>query len=275
MELWITWIKAVMNLRPACSRTRTFLWMLTCLAGMTIRVDLFGVTSFIRALHLHEYCYDRVLDFMHSSAINLETLTQLWVKLALQIFPQPLILNDRIVLVADGIKIPKAGRKMPAVKSLHQESTDNNKAEYIMGHSCQAIGMLVSAGKSFFSVPLITRIHEGLVFSNRSQKTLLDKMLALIDELNISKPFYLVADAYYANQKMLKGLLEKNQHLVSRLKSNAVAYLLPPASVGKPRRGRPKKYGKKVKLKNIFKKESEFLIVESPVYGEKNVFLKY
>ena len=37
------------------------------------------------------------------------------------------------------------------------------------------------AANSVFAVPLAMRIHEGLVWSNRDQRTLLDKMLALLD----------------------------------------------------------------------------------------------
>jgi hypothetical protein len=40
------------------------------------------------------------------------------------------------VLVGDGIKIPKRGKKMPAVKLLHQQSESNTKPEYIMGFLC-------------------------------------------------------------------------------------------------------------------------------------------
>jgi len=41
--LWDDWWKLVGELRPACARTRTFLWMALCLAGMTVRKDLMGV----------------------------------------------------------------------------------------------------------------------------------------------------------------------------------------------------------------------------------------
>jgi hypothetical protein len=34
----------------------------------------------------------------------------------------------------------------------------------------------------------------------------------------------LVADAYYAAGKVAKGLLKQNNHLITRVKSNAVAY---------------------------------------------------
>ena len=43
--LWNYWWNLVCDLRSACARNRTFLWMAFCLAGMTIRKDLAGVTS--------------------------------------------------------------------------------------------------------------------------------------------------------------------------------------------------------------------------------------
>ena len=52
---------------------------------------------------------------------------------------------------------------MPAVKSLHQESESNTKPAYIMGHSYQAVSVLVKAARSILAVPLAIRIHEGIV----------------------------------------------------------------------------------------------------------------
>ena len=80
-----------------------------------------------------------------------------------------------------------------------------------MGHSLQAVGLLVQAAQSVFAVPLAARIHAGLVWSNRDQRTLLDKMLALLGILAIEEPFYFVADAYYAAHKMVNGLLQEGK----------------------------------------------------------------
>lgn len=63
------------DLRSACARTRTFLWMALCLAGMATRKELLGVTSAVRALGLEPACYDRLLDFFHSQALDLNKLT--------------------------------------------------------------------------------------------------------------------------------------------------------------------------------------------------------
>jgi hypothetical protein len=275
--LWNIWWKLVCELRPACARTRTFLWMAVCLAGMTVRKDLLGVTSIVRALGLLPACYDRLLDFFHSPALNLDILTRLWCDLVFRVHPGILRVNGRPVLVWDGIKVAKAGRKMPAVKKLHQQSESNTKPKYIFGHSCQAIAVLTQALSSVFALPLACRIHEGVVFSNRDQRTLMDKMILLIDSLGMTEPFYLVADAYYATGKIVRGLLAKKNHLITRVKSNGVAWFPakpPPPDRPKPK-GRPRKYGKKIKVASLLKNADRLQEAPSPVYGEKAVTLRF
>src|SRR6202171_3605085 len=177
LSLWGIWWNAILLLRPAFSRLRTFMWFVTAVAGLTVRVDLLGVTSIVRALNLRPRLYTKLLDHFHSSGLKLDRLSALWTQAVLQLFPSLVWVNNRLVLVGDGIKTPKRGKKMPAVKLLHQHSESNTKPEYIMGHSMQAVGLLVHAAKSVFCVPLAVRIHEGLVWSNRDKRTLLDKML--------------------------------------------------------------------------------------------------
>jgi hypothetical protein len=74
--LWYDWWNLVCELRSA--RSRTFLWMSLCLAGFSTRKDLLGVTSIVRALGLEPACYDRLLDFFHSPALDLDKLTRAW-----------------------------------------------------------------------------------------------------------------------------------------------------------------------------------------------------
>ncbi len=80
MLLWIQWWRIVRQLRPAFARETTFLWFALCLVGLTVRHDLRGVTSLIRAVGLKEVSYDRP------------------------------------IFIGDGIKLAKTGRKMPAGK---------------------------------------------------------------------------------------------------------------------------------------------------------------
>ncbi len=274
MSLWIAWGNALWLLRPAFSRLRSFMWFATAVAGLTVRTELLGVTSIVRALKLQPRLYNKLLEHFHSGAVKLDRLSALWTQAVLRLFPHPLRVNGRLVLVGDGIKIPKCGKKMPGVKLLHQQSDSNTKPEFIMGHSLQAVSLLVEAAQSAFAVPLAARIHEGLVWSNRDRRTLLDKMIALLAIVAIQGPFYFVADAYYAARKIIRGLLDQNNHLVSRLKSNAVAYL-PYLQPGPRKRGRPRVYGTKLKLKSLFNDPMLMQSAASPVYGEHNVTIQY
>ncbi len=166
MRLWKIWFKVVKQLRPACSRSKTFLWMSASLAAMTVKSDKTGITSLVRALGLKADCYQRILAFFHLSALDLNKLTQLWVKVILDIQPGILRVNGRRVLVGDGIKVPKSGKKMLGVKCLHQQSDSNTKPSYIMGHSCQAVAILAGTMNTTFAIPLAGRIHEGVLFNN-------------------------------------------------------------------------------------------------------------
>ena len=201
MSLWMPWWNAIWHLRPAFSRLRSFLWFATAVAGFTVRTELLGVTSLVRALNLEARFYNKLVDHFHSPAVQLDRLAALWTQTrCCRLFPQPLRINGRCVVVGgDRIKVPKsAAAKMPGVKLLHQQSESNTKPEYIMGHSLQAVSLLVQAAASVFAVPLAIRIHEGVVWSNRDRRTLLDKMLALLGIVAIAQPCYFVADAYYA-----------------------------------------------------------------------------
>jgi len=275
--LWNHWWNLVCQLRSACARTRTFLWMSLCLAGMSVRKDLLGVTSLVRALGLEPACYDRLLDFFHSAALDLDKLTCAWCALLFRLDSGILRVNGKPILVGDGIKVAKAGRKMPGVKKLHQESESNNKAEFIFGHSCQAVALLTQALASVLALPLACRIHEGTVFSNRDQRTLLDKMILLLGSLRLNQPFYFVADAYYASGKIVRGLLAHGNHLVTRVRSNSVAFFpaTPPPSHRPRRKGRPAKYGKKIHIASLLKDADRFQEAPSPVYGENGVTLRF
>ncbi len=274
MTLWREWWRWARPLREACSRKRTFMWMLVVLMGFCVREELLGVTSLVRALGLEPVCYDRILDFFHTSALDMTRLTRIWTAVVLKKHPGLLKFNGRVVLVGDGIKVAKSGKKMPAVKSLHQSSESNSKPTFIMGHSCQAVSVLAGGLRSVVAIPLAARIHEGVVFSNRCKRTLLDKMVGLVEELSIDAPYYFVGDAYYASKKVALPLLEKGNHLVTRVKSTAVAYF-PAEPVAQRKRGRPKFYGEKIKLKTLFDDPSTMETVASPVYGEGSVEIRY
>jgi hypothetical protein len=92
---------------------------------------------------------------------------------------------------------------------------------------------------------------------------LLDKMLALLGIVAIVQPCYFVADAYHAARKIVEGLLEQNNHLVTRVKSNAVAYTAHQQR-GPRKRRRPGVYGRKITLRSLLDDPKGFQQANSP-----------
>jgi hypothetical protein len=99
MELWIAWWQALSGLREACPRTRSFLWLLTAVAGLCERADPLGVTSIVRGLGLVATSYGHLLAFFHSSAIDPDALAHAWSVLVLRLFPDLPRFNGRLLLL--------------------------------------------------------------------------------------------------------------------------------------------------------------------------------
>jgi hypothetical protein len=274
--LWLAWLRAVQLLRPACHRHTTFLWLAVVLAAFCLRPDLAGVTSLVRSLGLADGTYYCLLHFFHSSALPVEALAAAWLKaVRLLLCRRWVRCQGRPVVLVDGLKRPKEGRKMPGVKCLHQESDCNAKAPFIMGHSCQAVALLAQAAGACLAIPIAARIHEGLVWSNRDRRSLLDKLARLLLELAWEEAVTVVADAYYAAGKFARQLLDAGHHLVSRVRTNGVAFFPPPAHPKRKRRGRPRRYGRKTKLRHWFRLQARFHTAQLALYDDRPVTLRY
>ena len=96
-----------------------------------------------------------------------------------------------------------------------------------MGHSGQTISLLVQgAAGHVAAVPLMSRIHEGLVFSNRDSRTLLDELAVLMFSIAnfLDRKILLLADASYASGKLIphRGTIFSALQLRS-LKSSTMA----------------------------------------------------
>lgn len=272
MELWDEWMKWVRPLEEACSRRTSAFWMMTVLAGFCIRDDLLGATSFVRALRLRPACYKSLINLFHSDALDIDRLTRCWSRTVLRLHPGVLRFGGMLVMVVDIIKVAKEGRKMPSVKKHHQESASNSKPEYIMGHLCQSVGVLAGMFGKFAFIPFASRIHEGLKLGNFDKRTPLDKLVQLLDSLALPEPFLVVADAYYGAGKLVLALLERGAHLITRCRSNGVAYEQPEPKK-RTGRGRPKLYGRKVHLRTLF--DEAMTEAPSPVYGDTSVMIGY
>ncbi|WP_157685392.1 transposase [Paenibacillus donghaensis] len=268
--------------RSCFSRQATFEWFVVIVVGFMLRSDHLGVTSVIRDLSLNGRCYETLLHFFRSSAWSLPSLRQMWLQVVRRSAPL-LVIQDRVVLVGDGMKQAKEGRRMPGVKKLHQESENVSKGEYIFGHLFGAIGILAGTPRKWFCLPLFMNLQDGIQTilnwkktDNKSEPS--SHVVQMIEQgFQAAKVFgqaLLLLDRYFLSVPALKQLQachsgsEARMHLVTKAKSNVVAYERPPAK--KPGRGRPHKKGPSVKLKELFlTRAADFQTAILPLYGEE------
>lgn len=272
MSIWIPFFDVLWQLRDAFPRKQTFLFFSLAVVGVCVRADTRGVTSFVRSLALREASYHGFLRLFHCSSLDPGRLFDKWTAVVFKIFAKNIVnVNGRMILAADGLKIAKEGRRMPGVRSLHQESSNNTKPTWIMGHYFQVISVIVEGLGRSFAVPLSARIHDGLRCSNRESKTLVEKLYLELLWLPIPQPFILVADSYYAAKVCVDLLSSFKHHLVTQVRMNTVGREEPIQVKGK--RGRNPKYGKHVKLQPLF--EDEMQAVAATIYGKKEVAIKF
>ena len=268
---WIRLLPVLAQLRPQFPRKVTFFVFVTAVIGLMVRSDLRGVTSIVRAFDLKPAFYKSLLRLFRAH-IDVGRLADAWTRIVFKIFAPHLVrVSGRVVLLVDGIKVPKEGRRMPAVKSLHQESENNSKPAFIMGHMFQSVALLVEGLGRRFAVPLSSRIHEGLKANNKDQKTLVDKLALEIGWLPIPEPFLVLADAYYCAADFVGLVLGLGGHVITVARSNAVAFEKP---VPKLRgRGRKPKYGAKVKVASFF--SGELTTAAVTAYGGEPTEVRY
>jgi hypothetical protein len=188
--------------------------------------------------------------------------------------------NGMPILIGDGVKQSKEGRKMPGVKRLHQESENSSKAEYIFGHMYGAIGVLVGTIEKLFCLPLSASLHDGdklmRKWADETYEPASHVVQIVRDAFSATKELgdcILLLDAYFFTQPLLKEMLQQSLELgrkllvVTRAKMSTVAYKMPAPYKG---RGRPCKKGETVKLKQLFDLEKEnFIQAKVWLYGKE------
>lgn len=277
----------LMTFKDAFPRGATFHWFVVAVFGFIIRLDHHGVSSHIRWLGVRPDLYETFLAFFRSGAVNLGTVLRHWQFLVSKRYAVR-TRSGALVLLGDGIKTAKEAEYMPGVKKLHQESENSGKAPWIFGHHFGVVGMLAGGPEKLFCIPLAAELHEGATALRQLQGkeapkindvekttvvTLMGQLIATVAS-NIAEPCVAVLDAYFAASPIFaiaKALrLENGERLlniITRAKGNIVAREQHPGPYSG--RGRPPKYGKKIRLKELFSSRAEdFSTVVVNVYGE-------
>ena len=249
--------------RKEFSHKAAYGWLIVLAVGIMIRADKLGVTSVVRDLALRPECYESMMRFFRASSWSLASLQTAWLGIVARQAPLWRY-RGRVVLIGDGTKQSKEGRKMPGVKRLRQESETQSKASYIYGHLWGCVGILIGTAEKTACLPLRLRLHDGLRETadwEESEETGGSHVVRLVSEACFCAAAFgsafLLLDRLYPSVEALVILNAHNAahsgraDIISRMKRNAIAWTEAPER--RPgRSGRPRKKGDKVRLWELF-----------------------
>lgn len=281
------YLRAIESFKPLFSRTAAFAWFAVVMIGLLLRQDHLGISSVIRWLALPTSCYQPFLHFFHSTAWNLQGILKHW-WFWLPKHADLMTVGSRMILLGDHTLQPKDGRCMPGVTTLFQDSETASKPGYFRGHKWGFVGTLLGNGSNTFCAPLWGQIHLGRNDIGEKIGADTDQMLmerpirmAIGIAKRMGKPAYLVLDAFFATataflMAQVGGMFKAGiplLHIITRAKKSYVGYEDPePAPKGK--RGPKPKYGRKLKLYEVFEAMPErFVESVCQVYDQQERIL--
>ncbi len=262
------------------SRKATFRWFVTITIGLMLRSDKLGITSVIRDLALAPGCYDSMLHFFRASSWSLEEIRKRWFP-AVRLYAPLYKEGSYHILVGDGVKQSKEGRRMPGVKKLFRESEDSARPEYIHGHMFGGLGILAGSVRNWACIPLSIRLHDGLQAARgwkgasvsgashvvQMVEDAYQAALAFGDSLLLLDRYFLTVPAL-EKLKFLNGSGDVHMEIVTKAKKSCTAFQKP--GPRRPGRGRPARKGAVVHLKELFaSRREQFRETEIELYGKR------
>ena len=153
---------------------------------------------------------------------------------------------DNWVYVYDETHAIKIGAKQVGLhffRNHRYQKRNTNQSKFHHGHQFGALGLLCSTITETILFPVWVK----LICPQTDEADSLSVLQRICSQLPSG---LILFDRGFNRRKVFTGLLEMGHHILCRAKSNAVFYRLPPRPKP-PKRGRPKKYGKRLEIHRL------------------------
>jgi hypothetical protein len=233
------------------------------------------ITSWLRAAGINR-CYKAFYYFIGSLGGKTENIaTEL-----LKIMIQTIYKNANTVLMAiDDSPTPRYGPKV-AGAGIHRNPTPTpDGKKFIYGHVWVTLSA-IARHKNFGTIglPMLAKMYvkakdiqnAGLSFKSKTEQAVELSEWAYDCCKNLGKKLWIVTDGGFTRASFLKPVVKMGVVVITRLRKDAVLYdeLKQPK---KRKRGRPRKYGKRIKLANCVKNPDGWFNINAVLYGKKEV----
>lgn len=249
-------------------------WRLdTIFAAMVFAKGRKTITSWLRAAGISR-CYKAYYYFVGSLAKKTENIaTKLF-----EIMINRIYKNTNTVLAAiDDSPTLRYGPKVQGA-GIHRNPTPTpDGRKFIYGHVWVTLSA-IARHKNFGTIglPLLARMYVkskdvktlGLTFQSKTEQAVDLAKWAYNCCESLGKRLCIVTDGGFTRAGFLKPVIKMGIVVISRLRKDAVFY----GEVKQPKkrkRGRPRKYGKRIKLANLVKKADGWFKIKVFLYGKE------
>ena len=231
------------------------------------------ITSWLRAAGINR-CYKAYYYFIGSLAQKTENIaTELFKIMIRRIYK-----NTNTVLAAiDDSPTSRYGPKVQGA-GIHRNPTPTpDGRKFVYGHVWVTLSAIVRH-KSFgvIGLPLLARMYVkakdvktiGLTFKSKTEQAVELAKWAYNCCKGLGKKLWIVTDGGFTRASFLKPVIKTGVIVVTRLRKDAVLF----TELKQPKRrkrGRPRKYGKRIKLANIVNDPDGWFKVKAFLYGRK------
>jgi len=233
------------------------------------------ITSWLRAAGINR-CYKAYYYFIGSLAQKTENIaTELFEMIIRRIYK-----NTNTVLAAiDDSPTARYGPKI-AGAGVHRNPTPTpDGRKFIYGHVWVTLSA-ITRHKNFGTIglPLLARMYVkagdvktiGVSFKSKTEQAVELSKWAYNCCRNLGKKLWVVTDGGFTRASFLKPVIKMGAVVITRLRKDAVLY----AELKQPKkrkRGRPRKYGKRIKLTNVVNSPDGWFKINATVYGKAEI----
>jgi hypothetical protein len=231
------------------------------------------ITSWLRAAGINR-CYKAYYYFIGSLAKETQNIaTELFKFMIRRIYKD----IDTVLAAIDDSPTLRYGPKV-AGAGIHRNPTPTpDGRKFVYGHVWVTVSA-IARHKRFGTVglPLLARMYVkardvkniGLVFKSKTEQAAELAKWAYNCCKSLGKKLWIVTDGGFTRASFLKPVIKAGAVVITRLRKDAVVYaeLKPPK---KRRRGRPRKYGKRIKLANVVNNPDGWSKVKAFIYGRE------
>jgi hypothetical protein len=264
----------VMVIALSCVLHQRSAWRLvTIFTAMLFAKGIKTITSWFRAADINR-CYKAYYYFIGSLAKKTENIaTKLF-----EIMIRRIYKNASTVLAAiDDSHTPRYGPKVQGA-GIHRNPTPTpDGRKFVYGHVWVTLSAIVRH-KDFGTIglPLLARMYVkakdaktiGLAFQSKTEQAVELAKWAYNCCRSLGKRLWIVTDGGFTRASFLKPVIKTGVVVVTRLRKDAALYA-EPKQPKKRKRGRPRKYGKRIKLANIVNNPDGWFKVKAFLYGRE------